>query len=95
MIRIYQPDVWRIKNNWELQLLNAIKKYDTPMNIFIGDIYEQCYDTEQMNPVAKSNNHASYPQNLNDFMLRFQGLTIQSPYVYKSLEPPSILFDVV
>ena len=39
VIRIDQEDVWNDKNNWKKNLLKAIKKYDEPINIFIGDIY--------------------------------------------------------
>ena len=46
VIRIYQPDVWNDKNNWKSQLLDSIKIYIRSGNIFIGDIYDQCYDKE-------------------------------------------------
>lgn len=39
VVRIYQPDVWDDKNNWENNLTENIKKYNKPVNIFIGDIY--------------------------------------------------------
>ena len=40
VIRIYQPDVWFDKNDWESNLKNAIKKYEVITNIMIGDIYK-------------------------------------------------------
>jgi len=40
VIRIYQPDVWSDKNNWNTNLQLAIKKYDTPTNTFIGKFYQ-------------------------------------------------------
>jgi very-short-patch-repair endonuclease len=43
VVRIYQPDVWNDTNNWEQALTNAIKKYDEPENVFIGDIYKDIY----------------------------------------------------
>ncbi len=43
VIRIYQEDVWNEKNNWGDKLKNAIKKYDIPKNIYIGDIYDGIY----------------------------------------------------
>lgn len=39
VIRIYQLDVWKDKNDWKTKLTDAIKKYPKPTNIFIGDIY--------------------------------------------------------
>lgn len=39
VIRIYQEDVWHNRNNWQKKLQQVIKKYDNPINIFIGDIY--------------------------------------------------------
>ncbi|AYV84624.1 MAG: restriction endonuclease [Hyperionvirus sp.] len=39
IIRIFQEDVWDDKNDWQNKLKNAIKKYDAPTNIFIGDVY--------------------------------------------------------
>lgn len=39
VIRIYQEDVWQDKNNWQKKLQKVIKKYNNPINIFIGDIY--------------------------------------------------------
>ena len=39
VINIYQHDVYKNKNDWKTKLKEAIKKYDTPTNIFIGDIY--------------------------------------------------------
>lgn len=39
VIRIYQEDVWQDKNKWQKKLQKVIKKYDNPINIFIGDIY--------------------------------------------------------
>lgn len=44
VIRIYQPDVWFDKNDWETKLLKAIKKYKEPTNIYIGDVYKKSYD---------------------------------------------------
>jgi very-short-patch-repair endonuclease len=40
IIRIFQPDVWENKNNWEINLRNAIKKYEIPTNVMISDIYK-------------------------------------------------------
>jgi very-short-patch-repair endonuclease len=39
VIRLLQDDVWYNKNNWDIKLREAIKKYDKPTNIMIGDIY--------------------------------------------------------
>jgi very-short-patch-repair endonuclease len=39
VVRIYQPDVWDDKNEWESELTNALDNYDTPEIIFIGEIY--------------------------------------------------------
>jgi very-short-patch-repair endonuclease len=39
IIRIHQPDVFNDKNDWEIKLRDAIKKYDEPVKICIGDIY--------------------------------------------------------
>ena len=39
VIRILQVDVSNDKNDWKNKLLDAIKKYDVPTNIFIGDVY--------------------------------------------------------
>lgn len=41
IIRIFQEDVLKDQNNWEINLKDAIKKYDNVTNIFIGDIYEK------------------------------------------------------
>lgn len=40
-MRIYQPDVYYDKNNWQDELRNVIKKYiyNKITNIFIGDTY--------------------------------------------------------
>jgi very-short-patch-repair endonuclease len=43
VIRIYQEDVWNNKNNWEENLKSAIKKYDIPTNVYIGNVYEGIY----------------------------------------------------
>jgi hypothetical protein len=43
VIRIYQEDVWNNKNNWEENLKDAIKKYDIPINVYIGKVYEGVY----------------------------------------------------
>jgi hypothetical protein len=45
VIRLLQEDVWNNKNNWEEKLLEAIKKYDTPTNIFICSNNE--YETQK------------------------------------------------
>lgn len=39
IIRIYQVDVWNDKNDWKNKLQNAVKQYDEPTIIYIGDIY--------------------------------------------------------
>ena len=39
VIRILQQDVWNDKNDWENKLIRAIKMYDKPTNVFIGDEY--------------------------------------------------------
>ena len=39
IIRIYQDDVWKDKNDWQNKLIKCIKKYDKITNIFIGEIY--------------------------------------------------------
>jgi len=41
IIRIFQPDVYYDKNDWENKLTNCIKKYDEPTNIYISSI--DCY----------------------------------------------------
>lgn len=43
VIRIYQEDVWADKNNWGEKLKSAIKYYDIPTNVYIGDVYEGVY----------------------------------------------------
>uniref|UniRef100_A0A6C0CBG3 Uncharacterized protein n=1 Tax=viral metagenome TaxID=1070528 RepID=A0A6C0CBG3_9ZZZZ len=43
VIRIFQEDVWGNKNNWEMNLLDCIKKYDIPVNIYIGNKYTYPY----------------------------------------------------
>jgi very-short-patch-repair endonuclease len=39
MVRINQEDVWNNRNDWQNKLKDSIKKYNTPKNIFIGEIY--------------------------------------------------------
>jgi hypothetical protein len=39
-VRIYQPDVFDNKNDWKNKLIQSIKKYKKPTNIFIGKIYD-------------------------------------------------------
>jgi very-short-patch-repair endonuclease len=41
IIRIFQPDVWNDKNDWQANLLEFLKKYETPTNILIGKIYKE------------------------------------------------------
>ena len=41
IIRIFQEDVWKDKNNWKIKLQAAIRMYDSPTNICIGDIYKK------------------------------------------------------
>lgn len=41
VIRILQEDVLNDRNDWEKKLIKKIKKYDSPRNIFIGDIYKE------------------------------------------------------
>jgi very-short-patch-repair endonuclease len=47
IIRIFQEDVWDNKNNWEINLQDAIIKVknitDKPTHIFIGEIYKTKY----------------------------------------------------
>jgi very-short-patch-repair endonuclease len=45
VIRILQSDVWKNKHHWQLNLMDAIQKYPTPINIYIGKIYASypCY----------------------------------------------------
>jgi very-short-patch-repair endonuclease len=43
VIRIVQEDVWNDKNNWQINLMNCIKEYDIPVNIYIGDKYDYPY----------------------------------------------------
>jgi hypothetical protein len=40
LIRIYQPDVLKDRHNWKEKLKAAIKKYDKPTIVLIGDIYK-------------------------------------------------------
>jgi very-short-patch-repair endonuclease len=40
VIRLYQMDVFRNKENWDIKLKEAIKKYDIPTNIFIGKMFD-------------------------------------------------------
>lgn len=40
VIRIFQEDVWSDKNDWQNKLKEAIKKYDEPVRIYIGTIYD-------------------------------------------------------
>lgn len=37
IIRIYQPDVWGNKNNWETELKNKIKSINNPNIYYVGD----------------------------------------------------------
>jgi very-short-patch-repair endonuclease len=39
VIRIFQEDVWNDKNNWKDVLMNLIKEYDKPTNIYVGSVY--------------------------------------------------------
>jgi len=43
VIRISQEDVWNDKNNWQINLMDCIKKYDIPTNIYIGNKYNRPY----------------------------------------------------
>jgi len=43
VIRIFQEDVWNDKNDWQTKLMNCIKEYDFPVNIYIGDKYKYPY----------------------------------------------------
>lgn len=45
VIRILQEDIFYNKNNWEENLINVIKKYDIPNNIFLADIYHNSTNT--------------------------------------------------
>ena len=40
VIRICQRDVWKDKNDWKIQLKDAIHTYEIPTNIYIGIVYE-------------------------------------------------------
>ena len=40
IIRIFQEDVWKDKNNWEVKLKNMIQYYEDPVYIYIGKIYD-------------------------------------------------------
>lgn len=47
IIRIFQKDVWKDKNNWKIKLIEAIQNYTVPTNIYIGDIYKKvCFICE-------------------------------------------------
>lgn len=39
VIRIYQPDVWDDKNDWQNKLLEAIEAAEPGVNQYIGDVY--------------------------------------------------------
>lgn len=95
VIRIYQPNVWNDKNNWQQHLLDTIKKYNTPINICIGDIYEQCYDIKYINKIERINNLIPYSQNLNDMILFFQELTIDSRYVCRIDGSSNIQLEII
>ena len=43
VIRIVQEDVWKDINDWKTKLSSAIKQYNEPINIFIGDVYSNEY----------------------------------------------------
>lgn len=48
IIRLFQPDIWDNKNNWQSALHDAITKFTNikkPSHIFIGDIYTTQYPT--------------------------------------------------
>jgi very-short-patch-repair endonuclease len=89
VIRIYQPDVWDNKNNWDSQLLNVIKKYDSPTNICIGNMYEEYYDTKQINLIL--NNSLLYSSALINLML----ITLDSANIYRPDEPSNVIFEII
>lgn len=41
VIRIFQEEIYFNKNEWEKKVLNAIKKYEKPNNIYLSDIYKE------------------------------------------------------
>jgi very-short-patch-repair endonuclease len=41
VVRIMQIDVWSDKNDWKNNIINSIKKYDNPTNVFFGDCYKK------------------------------------------------------
>lgn len=49
IIRIYQPDVFEDKNNWETKLRQAIKKYNKPQVIYICQNNEYAAHIKKMN----------------------------------------------
>ena len=59
VIRIMQNDVWENRNNWDAKLLDCIKKYQIPVNIYIGHKYN--------NPYLKIGSLYERPNNLNFF----------------------------
>jgi len=40
VIRIMQEDVWNDINDWEYNLIGAIKNYKNPKNIYLGEMYK-------------------------------------------------------
>jgi len=40
IIRVFQENVWSNANNWEVELKDAIKPYDIPTVIYLGDKYK-------------------------------------------------------
>lgn len=59
MIRLYQPDVLDNRNNWDIKLLEAIKKYDKPTIKFISttnryDIYKEFNDENYINELINA-----------------------------------------
>ena len=43
VIRLLWEDVYENKNEWKEKILEAIKLYTEPKNIYIGDLYEKYY----------------------------------------------------
>ena len=66
VIRLLQEDVWNDKNNWQENLLNSIKKYDTVTNIFFGDCYDNHKIVNEPLPKLKSKSKLKYAIDSNN-----------------------------
>lgn len=60
VIRIYQPDVWKDKNNWKKNLRESIRFHLFPHMTYLGELYKDHHEKLMKQLIVHSDSQENY-----------------------------------